>query len=487
MQRGHAHRLEHAPGESTERHRCVGGSPGGGSHLGDRRAGCLGKDGHRVDRFQLPLGGAHRGRGPAFHEFDGVESLGRGVAQIAGTHVLGEVHDAVGARAEQLGMPVAAQVGTIVGRIRRLGTGHRGGPGHRRLQPMYQRGSAGGGETTRGLRVRHELVQRAVAGDAAGAEHGAGLDLRGSGRRWEEAGRHRVVAGPDSRHVQQRRGGRPTDRRRQQVGVEPCAVGEHDPRQGAAGPFGGGHRPAAAGVHEFHCHARGVEVGGRGVTRLVGAEDNGVRAGTHRPEVEQAADALRQHDAGAVVAGEDIGALDQARRHDEDLGPRLDEAFGAARRSPLDDAQPVVLPAACDRCVGEDLHTGGQGSVGEFGGHGAPSLPAPAKVTADGVLVLHQQHARPGPRGGRGCGQARRPATCHYHVRVGIPLLVAPRRAVGIDDPARGETRQHLLVGGPQPPGPHERLVVEAGAESAATERRERLGIEAQRRPGILG
>ena len=356
---------------------------------------------------------------------------------------------------------------------------------------MCQRGAARRGQPSRGRAVRHQFVQRAVARDAAGAEHRAGLPRReapgaGGGRR-EEAGSRRVVDGPDPGHVQQRGGRRPAHRRHQQVGVDPRAAGQHHPLGAPPGALGRDHGAAGARVHELHRYPRGVQIGRGGVARLVGAEDHGPAPRAHRPQVQEAARSLRQHHARTVVAGEHVGALDEARRHDEHLGTRLGEPFGPAAPAALDDAEPVVLPAAGHGGVGEDLHARGARRAGQFGGERPVAAASPAEVPAERMLVLHEQHARPGLGRRRGRGEARRPPAGHDDIGVGVALLVAQGLAVRVDHAAGREAGQHLLVGGPQPPRPHERLVVEARAEGAPAEAGERLGVESQRRPGVLG
>src|SRR6202000_3158489 len=120
---------------------------------------------------------------------------------------------------------------------------------------------------------------------------------------------------------------------------------------------------AVAGVlHPDHLDAGPVQVGRGGVAVGVGGEHHRALAGPDRVQVDQAADRGGEHDAGQVVAGEDIGPLDQAGRHDQGLGPGPDELLGVGSAcSPVQDGDQVAVVAAEDNRVGEYFDTGLRG------------------------------------------------------------------------------------------------------------------------------
>ena len=204
LDRGHPHRLEHAAGQSPQGDGGVWRSPHGGADLGDRLSPSLGQYRHGVDRFQLALGRAHSGSGVALEKLDGVVPLCRRSHQVFGVHVFGEVDDAVGGGAEQGRMGVAGQREAGIARPLGLPMGpvtvHRHSPGRCRLETVGRHPRPGGGQVAGGPGVLDELVQAAVAGDAAGRQHVV------DPRRSEEPGYALVVDGSISRHVEQRGG-----------------------------------------------------------------------------------------------------------------------------------------------------------------------------------------------------------------------------------------------------------------------------------------
>ncbi len=113
-------------------------------------------------------------------------------------------------------------------------------------------------------------------------------------------------------------------------------------------------------------------------------------------------------------------------------------------------------------------------------------FPSVAEMTAEMRLLFDQDHARSRLCGGDGGGHAGGPASGHEDIGMGIAVVVAARVGVGLDGASVGEAAEHSLVGGPQPPGGHERLVVEAGGEEPPDEAVGGLDIEVQRRPCVL-
>jgi hypothetical protein len=127
-----------------------------------------------------------------------------------------------------------------------------------------------------------------------------------------------------------------------------------------------------AGIfHPGHVDAGPVQVGRGGVAVGVGGEHHRALAGPDRVQVDQAARRGGEHDAGQVVAGEDVGPFDQAGRHDQDLGPGPDQLLGVGAALPLDvtvspveDGDQVAVVAAEYGRVGEYFDTGFRGYLG---------------------------------------------------------------------------------------------------------------------------
>ena len=200
----------------------------------------------------------------------------------------------------------------------------------------------------------------------------------------------------------------------------------------------------------------------------------------------------RQHDPGHVVAGEDVGPLDQPGRDHQDLRARLDELLGSAREIPGKTTEhhrgPVAVVTARHHRVGEHLDPRrGRDLVPQLRQRGQGGAVAPAQVAAEPVLLLDQHDPRAGLRGGHGGGHPGRPAAGHQHVGVGKALVDGGPRRVRGHLPRVHEPLQHALVQRPQPLRLDEGLVVEAGAEEPAGQLVDRLDVEAQGRPGVLG
>ena len=92
-------------------------------------------------------------------------------------------------------------------------------------------------------------------------------------------------------------------------------------------------------------------------------------------------DGTGEQHAGGVVTGEDVGALDEPRGHHHHAGPGLHEAFGGDGVASLIHGDPVVVVAAGDRRVDEDLHVGmGLARRAQFGCSGALGIITPAEM-----------------------------------------------------------------------------------------------------------
>ena len=116
------------------------------------------------------------------------------------------------------------------------------------------------------------------------------------------------------------------------------------------------------------------------------------------------------------------------------------------------------------------------------------SRAAPEEVSAKLVFVLDEEYVGSGLRGGQGGGHARRSATGHQHVRMGIALVVGPVGAgLPVDAAPGGETAENLLVERPQKPGTHECLVVEPGRKEPPDHLVDGAEVEPQAGPHVLG
>ena len=201
-----------------------------------------------------------------------------------------------------------------------------------------------------------QLVQPAVAGDAAGDKH----ILRQPGPVGEEPGRLRAVHRSVAGHVEQRRRRGPADRRDDQVTVDLRTVGDLN-RPHAAAAQDRRDVAAEAGILDpCHLDASPLQVGDRRVAGSVSTQHDGALPRPHGVQVDEPANRRREHDAWQVIALDHVGALDQARRRDECLGPRLDQPLtvgGAPAALQHGDPVTVVAPEH-DWDVGEHFDAG---------------------------------------------------------------------------------------------------------------------------------
>ena len=336
----------------------------------------------------------------------------------------------------------------------------------------------------RGPPVGDQFGRGAVSGDATGGQH---IVRKMVG---EVAGCRRVVHRSVTSHVEQGGGSGPAGADDDEVGGDGPAVAEDDLVHPAlaldlddvlTGPD----------VQRRHdLDAGGLQVGYGGLTLGVGGQDHGLGAGLDGPQVDQAADGTRQHDAGGVVAGEDIRALDESGGHDETGRPGLDEAFRSDLVRPLHHCDPVVVVAPGHRGVGEDLDARmGLDGRHQFGDRRQVVGTAPAQVSAEFRLVFdeHDRGTRLG--GGDRRSHAGRAAPRHEHVRVGVALVVgAVGAGLPMDAATGGELAEDLLVHVvPEPPWAHEGLVVEARGQEAADHLVGGTQVELQAGPHVLG
>ena len=451
--------FEHAPAERAQSDGRVWGPPHGGTDLGDGLPAGFGQCRHGVDGFQLALARAHRGGRVALQEFHGVVSLGRRAHHLLGAHILGVVDHPVRGRPEERWVGIPGQGRAPI--LRPLGfvTVHPQGPSRSRLEAVVHRTRPGAGQPAGGRRVLDEFIQAAVAGQPSGCENVADRD------RGKEPGGCFVVDGSVAGHVQEGGGSRPPDRRDQQVAAQAPTVAQLHTPHGLRSPHRSDDVLILAGIHQRHVRTGPLQVGCRGVPVGVGCEHHRGAARPNRVHVDETAYCPREHDTRLVVAVEDVGTLDQARRGDQHLGPGLDQTLHRDRVVALDDGGPVVLVATGDGRVDQDLDPRGFNSGGELGGQGTVGFIAPEEVATQTVAMLDEKHLRPGLCGcERGRHPGRTPA-CHHHVGMGVTLVVVAVGSIEVDPAPRRERGQHLLVGGPEPLRPHEGLVVEPGGQ----------------------
>ena len=319
--------------------------------------------------------------------------------------------------------------------------------------------------------VLDQRVERTVTSEPAGGEH-ARMSQPARQEPVGDVGELRTVAG----QVEQRRGCGPADGRDEQVALDALSGANRDSSNAAVGAT-----TAALGLHDLVAESGiedandldsgATEVVDGCVSFLVGGQDHRPLSRSNRPEVDEPADGRRQQHTGLVVALEHVRALDESRRDDEPLGADLEEALEHGARLALEDGQPVVVVAPGDDAVRDDLDVRPCGErLTQLGERRELGRSAVAQVAAEPVLLLDEQHPRPGLGGGDRGRHACRSASGHAHVDVGVALLEAVLGWLVGDPPAGGEAAEHLLVRRPQPLRLDERLVVEAGAEEPPDE-----------------
>ena len=284
-------------------------------------------------------------------------------------------------------------------------------------------------------------------------------------------------------------GCRPAGRGHHEVAAEPSAVTQvHAPHPAPA--TDPDHVCSASGVRDVHhLDADPFEVRDRRVSRGVRGQHHRPLAGPDGVQVDQPAHGCRQQHAGHVVAGEDIGAFDQPGRRDEDPGAALDQPLDDVGQPALHHRDPVVVVAAEHDGVGQHLQTRRRRDrLPELPHGGQVGLVAPAQVAAQRVLLLHEHHHGSGPRRRDRRRHPRRPTSRHQHVGVGVPLVEAALGTVRCRRfAAVGEPLEHPFVRRPQPARAHEGLVVEARGKRPTGHLVDRLHVEGQGRPGVLG
>ena len=414
LNRRHTVRLEDAARKCAEADRSVRRPPHGGSGALHVTISGLGEHGHRVDVFELALGGAHACRGEALGQFGRVVALLGGGNDVLALHVLGVVEETDRGALEEPKMGVGNQCRDIF----------------RRLAACTRRGFGAYRPT-----VCDQFRGAAVTNDAAGRHHPGGRHSTGSEPRRLRVP-HRAIAG----HVQQAGRGGPSGCGNQQIcGGRGSVAGldraefpatdctrhiltlarvenTSDLDAGAAKSFDGLVAGGICGEHD------------RPATR-----PHGMKPGETKGRG-------GKHDAGQVISLEDVRALDQAGGNHQGADPGFDQTFPGPDSTSLHNADPVVVVAAQDHRVGEhldivearDLRAKRSQRCERFGA-------AVAEVTAQFVLLFDQHHVGTGAgsfdRGRHTC----RAAAGDQNIRV---------REAFVEDLVRGPDGRGVTAGG---------------------------------------
>ena len=212
---------------------------------------------------------------------------------------------------------------------------------------------------------------------------------------------------------------------------DPCALAFLVPARRALRP----------GVdHRLHAHARAVQVEGGVVGAVVRGEDDGLATGQHAVAVQERPGGAGEHDARAVVVGEDDRSLVCARRKDDGAGPETPhplpgQVLGRGRSevvgAPLEREDETVVVAAES---GGALQVQDLRVAGEFGDRGGDPLQRRSVVEPVGArqqraaglgLLVDERDAGPGPGGGECGGQPRGSGPHDQHVDVVVDGVVA--------------------------------------------------------------
>ena len=196
---------------------------------------------------------------------------------------------------------------------------------------------------------------------------------------------------------------------------------------------------------------------------------------------------------GRSLPREDVGPLDQAGRDHEGLGPRLDQTLGviAGRlAAAIEHRDPVAVVTAEHHGVGEHLDARLRGDLRRAAPRRTASSASPPQRRWPPSWCSSSTSRTEAPARAAASAAAipAGPAAGDEHVGMGVALVVVAVRGVRRHRARRCTKRLSTpLVGRPGSSRLDEGLVVEAGGEEPAGELVDRLDVEAQRRPGVLG
>ena len=342
------HRLERLPGQGAQRDRDVRRTPGRGAGLGDRaRRWRAATTATVLTVSSLPWIGPMVAVVNRLASSAESKPSATAATQVLGRHVLAEVDDPVRLADEQLRVRVHRKLRNIPnGLPSRLAVRHLG-PGAvgrgRRSAPRRAGGRAAGGLGAGRRGVAGQLLQAAVARDAAGDQHVGGQP----GRVGEEPGRPRVVDRPVAGHVEQRRRRGPAGRGDQQVAADRGAVGDRDRRARPPRPLTAQDVAAEPGVlHPGHLDPGPLQVGDRGVARRRWrSAPPPARPGRTAYRLISRRTAVESMTPGRSLPCEHVRPLDQPWRHHQRLGPRLDQPLGRQGPAGARSSTAIQLPS----------------------------------------------------------------------------------------------------------------------------------------------
>jgi len=505
MQRRVAARVEElaavAAGDGAEGDRRVVRAEYRGAGVGDGLPQAAGRDRHAVDVAELALVGAEAQTRVALDVLDGLEALAGGELDAGGGDVVLLVHELLGRAHRGLHVRHLVERGRpALAQLAHRGQLHRG-----RLQAAGAQGMAGRLDAVgKGFRERHAAVYAAGRGHAlhltgheaedVAAPLGARAGVGGQMDHWAvAAGARHGIAGEFLDLAAHAEAG-DVDCRDQRAGhalvaarLDHGAAGE-DADTPCAGlvdqvPFG-----LVAGVGDRDHLAAGLDpVQRRAIGMIVGRRQHQAPAGRHRIAADIGGDGARHHVARHVVVGVHQRALVGPRGEDHLPGthlvhacahaaPALERRRGGAEvlGAALMQGDEVVVVVAVGGGAGQQQHVGQTGELGDDALHqirgraAVDHLAGVEQRAAHFLLLVAQDHARPGAAGGQRGGETRRAGTDHQHVALAIDVVVDVRVALPGRPAEARRLADVLLVLWPQGGRRHEGLVVEARRHEAA-------------------
>ena len=251
-------------------------------------------------------------------------------------------------------------------------------------------------------------------------------------------------------------------------------------------------------------HRGDVDAGGLQVERaLVGAVvvggDHGAAAGADGVTMDIGRDRRRQHDARAVVVGEQQRPLAGAGGEHHAARAHLPQLFaggaalgrGQVIGEPLADGQEIVVVVAEHGAARQQRDLGQRGELGERGGNprrgvGAVDARGPGQgLAAELGLLVGEYHPRAGAPRHQRRGDPRDAAAGDQHIAVRVAMLVAIGVGVARGDAEARGLADKMLVFHPHRARPHEGLVIKTGRHQAGEAAVDRQQVEIDRRPAV--
>ena len=244
----------------------------------------------------------------------------------------------------------------------------------------------------------------------------------------------------------------------------------------------------------------GGDVAGGAVGVVVVAEDRDPGAGDDAVAMQVGADRRGGHDAGPVVVAERdqpfMRAAAEERAFRDDPPEAFERRAGGRRAVQVDPAERAVGAAVIGPGDGGARHQADVRQAGEFGCHSRRPVAAglvgddlgfAVQPAAEEPVLVGEDHVGSGAAGDQRRHQAGGTAADDQEVAEGVGFLVAVRvREARERAEAGGAADEGLVELLPEGPGPHEGLVVEAGADERGEEVVGGEQVEAERGPAVL-